>query len=74
MWLDVACEHRLDEVFVEEASPAFMPDLHHYNGRGGRAFPLLGDRKGVAPNMPAGLLTFLSDKYGANVTAERCAS
>jgi hypothetical protein len=49
---------------------SLIPDLHHYNGRGGRVFPLWRDRNASAPNMPSKLLTFLGQKYGMNVGAE----
>ena len=35
---------------------ACIPDAHHYNGRGGRVFPLWGDREGLQPNMSSELL------------------
>ncbi len=47
-----------------------MPDLHHYNGRGGRAFPLYRDRAASEPNLPPELLDFLGKKYKTPVTAE----
>lgn len=47
-----------------------MPDLHHYNGRGGRVFPLWRDQKAAIPNLPPMLLGFLAEKYGAEVSAE----
>lgn len=40
-----------------------VPDLDHYSGRGGRAFPLWRDRKATMPNMPSMLLTFLAERY-----------
>jgi len=49
---------------------ALIPDLHHYNGRGGRIFPLWRDQSATAPNLPPTLLTFLSQKYGTKVSAE----
>ncbi len=49
---------------------ALVPDLHHYNGRGGRVFPLWRDAAAKIPNLPPKLLPFLSDKLGAKVTAE----
>jgi hypothetical protein len=49
---------------------SLIPDLHHYNGRGGRVFPLWRDRTASAPNLPVGLLTFLAQKYGTEVTAD----
>jgi hypothetical protein len=47
-----------------------VPDLDHYNGRGGRTFPLWSDQKTTIPNLPPQLLAFLSQKYGGKVGAE----
>jgi len=49
---------------------ALIPDLHHYNGRGGRVFPLWSNREADQPNLPPGLLTFLSRRYRRVVSAE----
>lgn len=49
---------------------ALIPDLDHYNGRGGRVFPLWRDHKGQISNVPSGLLTYLSQKYQTPVGAE----
>jgi hypothetical protein len=49
---------------------ALVPDLHHYNGRGGRAFPLWRDAAVTQPNLPPKLLEFLSTKYKFGVTPE----
>lgn len=46
-----------------------IPDLHHYNGRGGRAFPLWATRDARTPNVKPALLAALSAAYGAPVTA-----
>ena len=46
---------------------SFIPDVHHYNGRGGRAFPLWGDG---GSNVRPGLLAHLSERYGMPVGAE----
>jgi len=45
-----------------------IPDLHHYHGRGGRAFPLWADAAATEANMPAALLTELSTAYGRPIT------
>jgi hypothetical protein len=45
-----------------------IPDLHHYHGRGGRAFPLWADAAASEPNLPDTLLTELSAVYGRAVT------
>lgn len=47
-----------------------IPDLHHYNGRGGRAFPLWADAEGAIPNVSPGLLKALGEAYGDAVGAE----
>jgi hypothetical protein len=47
-----------------------VPDLHHYNGRGGRVFPLWRDRAAGEPNLPPKLLGFLEKKYKTAVSAE----
>ena len=48
-----------------------VPDLDHYKGSfGGRVFPLWRDKKSIQPNMPPKLLKFLSERYGATVSAE----
>ena len=49
---------------------ALIPDLHHYNGRGGRAFPLWRDSKASVSNVRPKLLAFLTQKYGIEVSAE----
>lgn len=49
---------------------AFVPDLHHYNGRGGRVFPLWRDADATVPNLPPKLLEFLAKKYKFDVTPE----
>ena len=47
-----------------------VPDLDHYNGRGGRVFPLWSDGEASVPNVRANLLTFLRERWGQTVTAE----
>jgi hypothetical protein len=47
-----------------------IPDLHHYNGRGGRVFPLWRDRDAGVSNIPPGLLSYLGEKYKKPVSAE----
>lgn len=49
---------------------SLIPDLHHYNGRGGRAFPLWRNENGTESNVPPSLLTFLGGKYNKDVSAE----
>lgn len=47
-----------------------IPDLHHYNGRGGRVHPLWQDRTAKQPNIKLTLLTYLARIYGFTVKAE----
>jgi hypothetical protein len=49
---------------------ALIPDLHHYHGRGGRAFPLWANAAATEPNINPVLLTRLSEIYGGQVTPE----
>jgi len=46
-----------------------IPDLHHYNGRGGRAYPLWGDAENTKPNVRPALLAILNLAYGRPVDA-----
>ena len=48
---------------------AAIPDLHHYNGRGGRVFPLWADRQQLTPNLKTGLLREVAEALGATVSA-----
>jgi hypothetical protein len=47
-----------------------IPDLDHYNGRGGRAHPLWSDAAAKQPNIPPKLLGLLAETYGRPVSAE----
>lgn len=49
---------------------ALIPDLDHYNGRGGRVFGLWSDAKANQPNLKPALLTHLSNHYHQSVSAE----
>ena len=49
---------------------AFIPDLHHYAGRRGRAFPLWADQDGKFSNFQPNLLGALSKKIGVTITPE----
>ena len=49
---------------------ALLPDLNHYNGRGGRIFPTWRDRDASIPNVPPALLDYLGQRYGRMVSAE----
>ena len=48
---------------------ASIPDLHHYNGRGGRVFPLWADHQGKVPNLKAGLLQEMGNALGVSINA-----
>jgi hypothetical protein len=48
---------------------ALVPDLDHYNGRGGRVFPLWLDSAATTPNVRPGLLTALNSKLGRPLSA-----
>lgn len=47
-----------------------IPDLDHYNGRGGRAIPLWLDHTATVANLRPGVLKYLSSKLGVDVGAE----
>ena len=47
---------------------ASIPDVHHYNGRGGRVFPLWADREQETPNLKRGLLNEIATTLGARVS------
>lgn len=52
-----------------------MPDLHHFNGRGGKdVIPLYRDPEATEPNVTAGLLAYLSKAYGFDVNTEDLAA
>src|SRR6185437_1217258 len=64
---------------LERASPKFgpaitltslIPDLDHYNSRGGRVYPLYADAAATTPNIRAAVLQALALAYGAPVSAE----
>lgn len=48
---------------------ANIPDLHHYNGRGGRVYPLWVDRQARKPNIKTALLKAVSGTLGIEVGA-----
>ena len=48
---------------------ASIPDLHHYNGRGGRVFPLWADRQCQTPNLKEGLLCAVANDLAVTVSA-----
>jgi hypothetical protein len=47
-----------------------IPDLDHYNGRGGRVFPLWRDRDAGVPNIPQNLLAYLGETYKRSVNGD----
>jgi hypothetical protein len=49
---------------------SLIPDLHHYNGRGGRVFPLWRDRDATHPNVSDSLLSYLMHAFGKLVSAD----
>jgi hypothetical protein len=49
---------------------AAIPDLDHYNGRGGRVFPLWRDAAATQPNLLPKLLEFLEKKFKFAVAPE----
>ena len=49
---------------------AVVPDMHHYNGRGGRVFPLWRDAAAETPNVNPNLLRVLAEAYRQPVGAE----
>src|SRR5699024_3670565 len=52
-----------------------VPDFHHFSGRGGTdVLPLYRDAEGEHPNLTAGLLDLLENKYGRSVVAEDIAA
>ena len=49
---------------------AFVPDRHHFSGRGGKDVnPLWRDAAATAPNLPATLLACLGQRMGVEVSA-----
>jgi hypothetical protein len=49
---------------------SLIPDLHHYNGRGGRVYPLWADANATLPNIKPQLLELLAATYGRPVSAQ----
>jgi hypothetical protein len=49
---------------------AHIPDMHHYNGRGGRAIPLYRDAQATAPNLAPKLLPYLAWRLATSLTPE----
>lgn len=49
---------------------ACIPDMHHYNGRSGRAIPLYRDAKSTAPNLAPKLLSYLAQRLDMRLEPE----
>lgn len=49
---------------------SILPDLDHYNGRGGRVYSMWADREATQPNIAPGFLLHLATTYGADVKVE----
>ncbi|MDB5855082.1 MAG: putative methyltransferase [Herminiimonas sp.] len=49
---------------------ALIPDMDHYSGRGGRVYPLWGDRGASLPNLKSKLVAFLTEKFSFAVSPE----
>lgn len=49
---------------------ALLPDLDHYHGRGGRAFPLWLDHASTIPNLQPGVLKLASSLVGIDMKVE----
>jgi hypothetical protein len=47
-----------------------VPDIHFFNGRGGRVLPLYRDSAGMAPNIASGLLKVIARRLGVNASPE----
>ena len=47
-----------------------IPDQHHYNGRGGRVYPLWADARATQPNIKVQALHLLAQTYGEPVGPE----
>ncbi len=45
-------------------SSSLVPDLHNYNGRGGRVYPLWSDAAATRPNIAPEMLSLLADTLG----------
>ena len=65
----------LIETHPVSAGPAvtltsFLPDKHHYNGRGGRVLPLWRTADASIPNIKPALLAHLAKAYGTRVSPE----
>ena len=50
---------------------SLIPDLHHYHGRGGRAFPLWADNQAATSNVKGAFLNCLSEQLGTPVSGQQ---
>jgi len=48
----------------------WVPDMHHFDNRGGKAIPLYRDLYGLTPNIAPGLISYLASCLGVPVTPE----
>ncbi len=48
----------------------WVPDMHHFDNRGGKVVPLYRDLDSRTPNLPPGLTRYLAGRLGAPVVAE----
>jgi hypothetical protein len=65
-----ALEHTSPKVGPAITLTDLVPDLDHYNGRGGRVYSLWRDRDAKQPNVKPALLVHLAKVYGHAVQAE----
>ena len=70
VWLTTIIRTKLGAGPVLTATP-YVPDLHHYNGRGDRGkVALFRDAACTYPNVTDNLLPVLSEKIGTDIAAE----
>ena len=50
---------------------SFIPDLHHYHGRGGRVFPLWADNQATSSNVKSAFLDCLAEQLGTPVRGQQ---
>jgi hypothetical protein len=63
----------MDRSPSEKPSIAFtccIPDLHHYNSRGGRVFPLWSNAEATVPNITPGLIFYLAETLSHHILPE----
>lgn len=78
LW-EARSDHQIHLTCIEDDHPSngpavtftsALPGLHHYHGRGGRAFPLWRDNAATTANLAPGLLEHLASGFDSAVTAE----